>query len=245
MKLVNIKILALLVISYSIALVAMTPLSWLLPYVQPQLAAVGVQLTDVEGSIWQGEGVLTERNVGSAQVKWDVNAIQIPLLRLPIDLHVTNNAADVHAIVTLTPFNLSVDNLNGYVDEVLFKSVYQTYRADIKGRLQLDNVHAKLSWNKSLGDASGALSWSGGPVSLPVGRSTQTFEVPTMFGQITSSDNQWGVNIAGANQQQYITAQLDGTGVATLSVKRVLATEMKISVPGNGSSLLDISQQVF
>jgi hypothetical protein len=245
MKLVNIKILALLVISYSFALVAMTPLTWLLPMVEPRVQAVGISLSEVNGSLWNGQALVKEKNIGSLNVQWDVKLGSLLLLKAPIEITASNSNLNVEGVVTLSPFNLSVSELNGYIDEAAFQSIYKAYRADISGRLQINSVAATMSWGKQLGEASGDLSWSGGPISIPVGRSTQNYEVPTMLGVVTSDDNQWVANINGSASQQYIQASLTQEGMATLSVKRILATEMNIPVPGSGSSLLDVSQQVF
>ena len=245
MKLVNIKILALLVISYSIALVAMTPLSWLMPYVEPTLAAQGVRVSNVEGSIWHGKGLISERTIGSVNVDWDVNVISLVLFKVPINIHFSNGAMDLAGKIVLSPMSIAVQNVSGHVDEVAFKPLYQSYRADIQGRLQLEAVSAKMSWSRVLADASGDLSWSGGPISIPVGRSTQTFKVPTMLGVISSDESQWQVQVSSSTGQTYIFASLTREGLGTLSLKRELATDMNIPVPGSGSSMFDISQQVF
>jgi hypothetical protein len=245
MKLVNVKILALLVITYSIALIAMTPLSWLLPLVENQLTPMGVRVSQVEGSIWQGQGQISERTLGEAKVQWDIQLLPLLLLKAPIDLRITNSHADLNGTVAVSPFGVSVTGLSGHIDEKAFQSVYQPYRADISGRLQLNGVSADVSWGRKLGDASGELSWSGGPISFPVGRSIQSYEVPTMLGQLTSDENQWLVDIKGQQDQQFIQANLTREGMGTLSIKRNLATEMKIPIPGGGSSLFEVSQQVL
>ncbi len=245
MKLVNIKIIALLVISYSIALVAMTPLSWLMPYIEPVVAAQGIRLANVEGSVWQGKAVINEKIVGNVGFNWDVDVLSLVLLKAPVEIELTNSATDLKGTLVLTPFSVAIENATGHVDEVAVKSIYQSYRADIQGRLQLDEVSAKMGWDKTLAEASGTLSWSGGPISIPVGRSTQSFIVPTMLGTISSTESQWQAEVKGSTGETYIDASLTSDGVGTLSIKRELATEMKIPVPGSGSSLFDISQQVF
>ncbi|MFT7697144.1 MAG: hypothetical protein ACI9RY_000624, partial [Reinekea sp.] len=54
MKLVNIKWVTLLLISYCLALGFLTPLQWLVPLVTPRLASLGVTLEETSGSLWQG-----------------------------------------------------------------------------------------------------------------------------------------------------------------------------------------------
>jgi hypothetical protein len=245
MKLVNFKLIALLVISYSIALVALTPVSWLLPMFEPRLQAVGVSLSEVDGNIWQGQGLVREKTIGFVNVSWDVNIASLLLLKLPINLTVSNSNLEVQGQVAVSPFTVSIADVSGYIDEVALKNVYQAYRADISGRLKITDVAAEISWSNELKDASGELSWSGGPISIPVGRSVQSYQVPTMLGTISSDESQWLAQITGTDQQEYILASLNREGMANLSIKRVLATEMEIPLPSGGSSLFDMSQQVF
>lgn len=245
MKLVNIKILAILVFSYSLSLVAMTPLSWLLPFVEGQLAPLGVKINQAEGSLWNGSAQITERTVGSVNVNWDVRLASLLLLSLPVDVEVSNAHMNVTGMVSAGFGGLKIADLEGYIDEKAAEPFYKPYRADLSGRLQLSDVSANVSWGRSLGDATGELSWSGGPISFPVGRSTQNFEVPMMLGQITSDDSAWRFDVKNTSDQQYIAATLSREGEANLSIKRVLATDMNIPIPSGGSSLFDISQQVF
>ena len=245
MKLVNFKLIALFVVSYSLALIAFTPLSWLMPMVEPKLNAQAISTSAVHGNIWRGQAIVRSRYVSEVNLSWRLKPAGMLLFKLPIELSVTSNDMDLHGLVSLSPFSVSVADLSGYLDERAALPIYSRYGVKISGRLQLDAVSADMSWSQKLGDASGSMSWSGGPLSLPVGRSTQNYEVPTMFGELSSDETQWLVSVLGSKQQEYIRANLTREGMGTLSVKRQLATEMNIPVPGNGSSLIDISQQVL
>jgi len=245
MKLVNIKWVTLLVISYGLALVVLTPLQWLLPWVTPKLATLGVTLEETEGSLWQGQSLVRWQPYGYAKVDWDVELLGLLLLKLPVQVSLENPQMAVTGRVTLKPLGLTVASLNGYLDDTLLAPIYTAYKATLSGRLQLDSVAASVGWGTKLGDLSGNLTWSGGPVGIPVGRSLQNYQVPTLFGQLASDKAGWGLTVRGDRQQDYMQMSLTPTGEATLSVKRALADDMAIQVPGNGSSLFDISQQVF
>jgi hypothetical protein len=245
MKLVNIKWVTLLVISYGLALVVLTPLQWLLPLVTPKLAALGVTLEETHGSLWQGRSLVRWQPYGYSKVEWEVQPLALLLLKLPVQVSLENPQMALTGRVTITPLNLSVANITGYLDDTLLAPIYTAYKATLSGRLQLDTVAASVGWGKKLGDFSGNLTWSGGPVGIPVGRSIQNYQVPTLFGQLGSDEAGWGLRVQGERQQDYMQMSLTPTGEATLSVKRALADDMAIQVPGNGSSLFDISQQVF
>lgn len=244
MKLVNLKILALLVISYSLALVAMIPLSWLQPLVEPRLNQLGVRLGQVEGNLWRGQSQLTERQLGTVSVQWDAHPSGMLLLSLPIDVKLTNAYLDVTGQVALSPLRLSLSQVSGYVDEKAFESIYQAYRATLSGRLQLDNVSADMGWNRSLGEVSGELSWSGGPVSVPVGRSVQSYTVPTLLGTLQSDESGWQAFVTGSDDTLMLEADLTRDWMATYAVKTALAQAMDIPLPDMGENLLKRSFEV-
>lgn len=244
MKLVNLKVLALLVISYSIALVAMTPLSWVFPLVEPKLNQLGIQVGAIEGTVWQGRGQISERNVGQLDLEWDVNAAQLILLKAPIDLTVSNADMDVSGQLTLSPFRMALSGVSGYVDEQAFSQIYEPYRATLSGRLQLSDVSADMGWRRKLGDAGGQMTWSGGPVSMPVGRSVQTYEVPTLLGNINSDEDGWKASVTGGDNVVMLEADLTRDWVVTYAVKSALADAMNIQLPDLGENLIKRSFEV-
>lgn len=245
MKLVNPRLLIVLLLSYALAMVALLPVSWLVPLFAEPLTRSGVQVKQPQGNIWQGSARVAEENIGEVALQWGLKWPLLLLLQAPFELRLSNNHLELSGVVAASPLGFSLSELNGYVDEQALAKLYQTYRADISGRLQLLDLAADVSWARRLGDASGQVTWSGGPLSIPVGRSQQTFEVPMMRGTLSSNSTEWLFDVRNNQNQQYITASLSADGLGSLSVKRELVADMNITIPGGGSSLLDISQQLF
>jgi len=245
MKLVNVKLITLLLVSYCFALIILTPLQWLMPMVEPRLAAIGISVSEVEGSIWDGRGIVQMKPYGYATVSWDVQASGLLLLKAPIKVTIKNSDMDINGQIAVSPFGIALSDLNGFVDEKTFKSIYSAYNASISGRLQLDSVSADMSWSKKLGDAHGDLTWSGGPVSIPVGRSKQNYDVPTMFANINSDEEKWFVSVVDEGKAELFAADLTREGVGTFAVKAKLAEVMKIPLPNMGENIYKLSQQVL
>jgi len=245
MKLINFKLVALFIVSYCLALAVLTPLQWILPIIEPYTKGAGISLNDASGTIWSGKLTVNEKMIGKTQVQWKFQPSGLFLMKAPFDISIQNPNMTLSAIVDIKPLGFSINSLEGFIDEKAFKSAYSAYRIDISGRLRLNEINADMSWSKELGSASGLLSWSGGPIEIPVGRSTQNYKVPMLSGVIDSNEDEWFVQINGDKKQDYIRATLTRSGMGTLSLKRQLATDMKIAVPGSGSSLFDISQQVL
>lgn len=245
MKLVNFKIIALVIVTYCLAMVALTPLAWIAPYIEGRLSQYGVQLENPRGTIWRGDSLVKIERLGEANVNWDVQALGLVLLKLPIKFEVQNKDLQVDGTLSASFGGLALNQLTGYIDESAFETVYRSYRANLSGRLQLQDVAASVKWSQELGDASGQLTWSGGPVSFPVGSSIESFDVPTIYGELMSDEQQWLLQARGSAQQTYLDAAVTRDGTATLSIKRELASDMSIPVPGSGSSLFDVSQKVF
>jgi hypothetical protein len=245
MKLVNVKLLAVLLVSYIFTLVATAPLNWWLPFLEPQLKSKGLVLEDSRGTLWQGETHAKVDKLGQFYVVWEINPLKLLVLQLPVSFHAYNVDMNMTGELNVSPLGLSLNELSGYADDSAFASIAKSYKSEISGRLTVQNLVAKIGWNNSLGEAAGQLSWSGGDVTVPMGSSRKTFEVPMMVANITSDDSGWQASVQGTNKQTYIEAKLAQDGMATLSVKRQLAEDMSLPVPGNGSSLLDVTQQVF
>lgn len=245
MKYLNFKYILLFIVVYVFALAAMFPVKWAVPTLEPMLSSVGVSLGQVEGSIWQGKAVVSHKQMGDVQVKWRSKPWHLFRLALPIDVTAVGQYFDFKALVAPSVFGLTVSDLTGYVDEQALTPWLQPYRVSLQGRLQVDQLSVESSWRYKLGDASGSVSYSGGPISVPVGRSVQQYQVPTMIGQLSSNEQQWQMLITDTNKQEFIAISLERTGLGTLSVKRALAEVMDIPLPPGGRSLLDVSQQVF
>lgn len=245
MKLVNLKILALLVVSYSLALVTLTPVAWMLPVFETRLQNTGITLIHADGNTWQGQVLVNHPSMGYLTVGWQTNPAMFLLGKVPTQISLTNKAMDISGEVVLSPFSVSIVGLEGYADEAAFENIYQSYGSQLSGRLQLDDINLQMTWGKTLKAAWGDLTWSGGPISVPVGRNVQSYQVPMMIGELSSDESQWLVNITSGDQEQYIQASLTQEGTATLSVKRALVNDMNIPLPGSGNSLFEMSQQVF
>jgi hypothetical protein len=245
MKFLNFRYILLFLIVYVLALAAMFPIRWVLPSVSPMLASYGLSVSNLEGSLWQGNATVRHKMIDDIQLEWHSNPLHLLRLALPVDVAINNSHLDLSAKLAPSAFGIAVSNLSGYIDDQAIERYLKPYNIVLQGRLQFDNLSADSSWKLHLGDASGDLTFSGGPIAVPVGRSTQQYEVPTMLGTLTSNEQAWQLALAGTSAQEFIVASLEREGLGTLSVKRTLAEEMDIPLPQGGRSLFDVSQQVF
>ena len=245
MKLVNIKIVTVLVISYCIALVAMTPLSWLLPYIEPKLKPMGVHLAEPQGSIWSGQVEVLEKTIGRVNLQWDAKPASLFLLKLPLDVKLSNANLSLSGIVNLGIAGPSLTHWSGYIDDRAFAQLYRSLRADVNGRLQLEDVAGAMSWGKSLKEASGSATWSGGEITIPVGRTQQSYQVPMIVGDVSSDQDAWRFTAKGKAGQTFIDAELSRQGEGVVAVKSALAEAMDVPIPNMGENIFKMSQQVF
>lgn len=242
---INIKLIGLFVLVYLVALAVTTPLSWVKQYIEPVLQAQGVRLVELQGNLWRGSGQVQVPQQPPYQVEWQSRPVELLLARLPYQLSVSTPFVDVNGRVLLKPLGLAIEDFSGHVDEGQYSRILSNFNAGIQGRLVFEDVSADSSWRLALGDASGQLSWSGGPLSLRFGSSNQRFEVPQMAGMILSDDEAWRLNIAGLNGESYIESRLERDGMGVVEVRRVLADQMNLSIPGSSPILVELAQKVF
>lgn len=245
MKYLNFKYILLFVVAYIIALVALFPIRWIVPSVTPLLSSAGLSVNQVEGSVWKGKAFVKHKQIGDITLQWQSKPLHLLRLALPMEIEATGQYFKVKGVVAPSVSGVEASGLTGYVDEQALEPFVSPYRINLQGRLQIDELAAHSSWKYELGEASGNLTYSGGPISVPVGRSQETYEVPMMLGELTSDEKQWQLQINGSDKQVFIVASLERNGLATLSVKRTLAEVMNIPLPAGGRSLFDVSQQVF
>lgn len=242
---INLKLIGLFLVVYLVALVLTTPLSWVKPYIDPVLQAQGIRLVDLHGNLWRGSGLVQVPMQPDYQVEWRSQPSELILARLPYQLSVTTPYVEIDGRVLLKLGGLALEGFTGYVDDGQYSRILADLNADIQGRLVFDEVSADGSWGLDLGEATGQFSWSGGPLKLRFGSSDQRFEVPQMAGMILSDDNAWRLNIAGLNGESFIESRLERNGSGVVEVRRVLADQMNLSIPGSSPILVELSQKVF
>ncbi|WP_028672657.1 type II secretion system protein N [Saccharospirillum impatiens] len=242
---INLKLVVLFVAIYVITLVATVPLSWVIHYGDPILRSLGVRLEQPQGNIWQGQSQVLVPNSPELNVEWQVRPSGLFTARLPYDVRVSNAALDVSGQVQLRPTGMGVEQVSGYVDEAAFAQITQAYNSTLQGRLVMSDLSANVGWGGALGEAAGELSWSGGPVEVPMGRSRQQFDVPQMQGRISSDDSAWLVAINALDNTSLIQAELSREGQGQVTVQRAMAERLGIPVPGGRETLVEISQKVF
>lgn len=242
---IRLKLVLLFVAVYVIALVVTVPLGWVIQYANPMLRSQGISLADTQGNIWQGSSQLSVPNNPAFNLEWQARPLSLLTAKLPYDVHVSNNALDVSGRVVLRPMGFGVAGVSGYVDDSAFASVTRLYQTTLQGRLVISDLTANAGWGGALGDASGELSWSGGPVEVPMGRSSQQFDIPQMQSQITSDETAWRLAIDALDNTSLIQAELGRDGQGRVVVQRALAERLNIPVPAGRQTLIEISQKVF
>ncbi|MEX0623730.1 type II secretion system protein N [Saccharospirillum sp.] len=242
---INLKLVVLFVAVYLLALVVTVPLSWVIHYGDPMLRSLGIRLEQAQGNIWQGEGQVLVPNSPAFNLEWHARPLGLLTARLPYDVRVSSPALDVSGQILLRPTGVGIEQVSGYVDEAAFAQVTRAYNSTLQGRLVISELNASAGWGGSLGDASGDLSWSGGPVEVPMGGSRQQFDVPQMQGQISSDETAWRVAIDALDNTSLIQAELSREGQGQVTVQRAMAERLGIPVPGGRDTLVEISQKVF
>lgn len=242
---INIKLVVLFVAVYLLALVVTVPLNRVVQYGDPILRSMGVSLVQPQGNIWQGESQVRVPNSPEFNLEWHVRPMGLLTGRLPYDVRAFSPALDVSGQIQLRPTGVGVDQVSGYVDDAAFSRLTRAYNSTVQGRLVMSDLSASAGWGGSLGDASGELSWSGGPVEVPMGRSRQQFDVPQMQGRISSDDTAWRVAIEALDNTSLIQAELSREGQGQVTVQRAMAERLGIPVPGGRDTLIEISQKVF
>lgn len=176
-------------------------LAWnLLPKSVSQGLPLKVQ--NVGGTLWDGfaVGKMNRGPVrGTHVLTWDLNPLRLLMADVSIDLGAEGGAYKVDGSAHYGAFGKGVSDLNGEVDIALINDVLKQFGAKASGELVIQNMTLEFGSGTTVNEASGQLTWAGGPVSYKQGRNSQNLELPAVQGVLVQQDG--GVKLALAERK--------------------------------------------
>jgi len=106
----------LFLVSYGGFLIYETPSAWVIPRVNPQLAAAHARLSDPRGSIWTGSGVLQINGISLGRLTWNIGWWPLITGHVRAQLRLQGQNIQVHALIDASRTVLLVTRLKGRAD---------------------------------------------------------------------------------------------------------------------------------
>ena len=191
----------------------------------------------VAGTVWEGRAELQYRQFPSSSLSWQLDPIEIINKVAVVQLKLKGMAHEFVAEVKLTPTQMNVNNLQGFVGSRYLNSVSRAEGLEFSGQIAIENINlaSDLAWIQSL---RGQLYWQGGKIvsrSRDIG--VRVFDLPELRGDLSMKDASMLLNIHH-NRQSVTDIQLKPDGWVVVTIKARLFDLASLAWP-SGTSLDD------
>lgn len=203
----------------------------------PQATQV-VQLQNVGGTVWQGNGTLIAPGVKGA-LSWHLRPLGVFQGALPVEVDYRDNSLALNLVAEAGLGGTVTLAGGGWAELSMLEPMLKPNRIEVGGRVDVKdlNIQADLEsqWLKS---ATGQLSWPGGPVSYPVGAEMQSTTMPPLGGELTMEGDVLHLAINQADTHgNLIDIRIDKTLLARVEARRRLVNIL--GLPFNGKAADD------
>lgn len=205
-------------------LIVTAPLHFIWRFVEPKLANLPVQISQPQGSLWNGRAQVSSYflpSFGRMQVQWQLAFWPLFKGQAQIDLRVEGESLRVEGPVFLSQNSLRLEHIDGYLDLQALRPMLQAQRADISGAVELSKLNLQVQLNPTLVQAiSGRMNYAGGNVSLLVDNNPVSASLPMLVGNLAMQGDKAQVEITTTEGQSVLSGYLQPDGWGGVALKR-------------------------
>lgn len=231
---------SLLFVVFAVALAPATLVRQFLP------AGGGIELLNLRGSLWQGQGELLVNGLPLGTLRWDYRAVTLLQGRLGYDLAWEGAQ---HALTGRIGFGLGgwQASADGRLAAAFVNRALAPYDIAISGGMVLREtaLAAPYRWTGS-GSASGSAHWEGGAVRYRLANQVYDGQLPPLAAFL--GDGLEAVVYPEDGQTPLLRAQIQGNGFAKIGVTRMLTELLGNPWPGSHQDhevVLEVEEQLF
>lgn len=205
-------------LAYVVFLLAMVPASLPIHYAEAKLPR-GVQLTQIDGSIWQGGVVITYQNE-DYRLLWELNPWELLLLQLSATFDLQNEHIALSGKIMGSPSGAGVSAVSGFIGEQPIETLARDFSVSIENPLRV--VDMGLSFDGALFDnVSGVFRWQGGSVQYKAGRKPKSVQVPALKAQLGLDEEQLLLSVLTQEDESVLASiNLSPEGMAAVAVRK-------------------------
>ena len=206
----------------------------------------GVDLTRVNGTLWQGGGDLYVRSEPVGRLQWDVHPATVVAGELGCDFTLSHAHHQLRgtAVVGLNrTFTLDV---SGKVGAQTVNGWLEPYDMTISGTMDLSNVLLTFD-DVALRDANGVVEWEGGSISYPAGNGIQSSILPPLRATLGPGPAAT-ITTLDDPAAALVTAELLDNGIAKVGVTARMTRLLNLSwteTEPDSAVVLEVEEQVF
>lgn len=242
------------ILVFIIAMVVQTPLQFVWPKIKPHLASLPITLTQVQGTLWQGQANIQTPVVGlgDVQAQWRVSAWSLLRLQPALELQLEGRSLSVTGELDISlSKQIRIQNLNAYFDTASLKPALSRSQIQLGGDFNLEGVSAKLELAENrilVHKLAGHLLYSGGNIGFPIDGKPIQAELPPLSGVLAKVDNQATLELSTNDNLSLGRGYIQMDGWAGLVVKRRFLDVLKQPWPAKAQAdtvIFEASQKLF
>lgn len=211
-------------LSYVFFLVLSLPVSvfWQSSLVQNQLGALALDVSELKGRVWQGSAMI-HYGEEAYPLNWRMSAQALWRGELVAELNSERSGLTARSTVFVSPFSVGVHGLKANIGDEFINA----HLADLGVKMHKPvfvNVQF-IRWNHHVfTEAAGRLSWEGGAVRYPGGRTTHDANLPRLLADLTVlPDGQLSLSVIApdhSDRNELLALRLSGQGLGSVQVRR-------------------------
>lgn len=210
--------------SLMLSLIALFPANVLWQHVlapEINLAATGVRVDKVQGTIWEGQALVNYQSVASI-LSWEVQPGGLLGLSLPVKLKFNSQAGVINSELIIRPATMGIMVTKAELQLSALNPALKQQRLTLDGELLIKDLNVNLEDGRPV-SASGLASWSGGDIAYPAGREVHQRNLPMFRADIDTRDGVIRLAIRDSQASfDVISGSLDQQGVGMMSITRRL-----------------------
>lgn len=250
----NRRYIFLTILVFVVALVVQTPLQFVWPKLQPHLNNLPVTLSQVKGTIWQGQANVQSQIAGldSIAASWDVSFVSLLKLKLGLDLQLEAQGLSVHGNAEVdSSKRVYISELNGYLDSKVLQPMLQPSQVKLGGDFNLHKGFVELEVKNNqpiIHNISGQLVYSGGQVGFPIDGNPIESELPALLGLLSKEGEKAVLNLTTNDNLSVGSGHVQADGWAGMAVKRRFLDALNQPWPAKADAdtvIFEVSQKVF
>lgn len=182
----------------------------------------------VGGTVWQGflSGRVNQPvAAGPIVIRWDLQGLRLLLGEAALEIGLEGAQYRLQGSGFWGLWGKGITDFNGDLRASMLEQALAEFGVSAGGIVKLNNVSVRLSGNR-ISSAEGDIGWSGGPVSVRDGGSTQNLEFPGIKGELAEVEGNLiiAVTETRGNKPLGELSLLPEQGLAGVKVlKRVMA----------------------
>lgn len=211
-------------LTFLITLVVTAPLHFVWRYVEPQLQGLPVQISQVRGSLWQGNmRILVPQllELGEIDGRWTLEPFALLLGNVKLQLKLETADLRLQLPVRLSASHLQIEAGNGYFDLSPLKPIFAREKGKAEGAVELQQFHLDLQFQPiHIDNIAGNLTYSGGDVALLVEGKAVSATMPPLLGQLSKQADRALLVATTTEQDTLFDGFIKDDGWAGLAIRR-------------------------